>query len=108
QLAPGSYVVISHLTADFAPGQVTAGVSAYNRLVPTTLIPRTHSQVSALLAGLPLVPPGVVPLAEWRPAAGTIRHAADLYAGVAHAHASSTNVVGTTHAAARLRLLPRP
>jgi hypothetical protein len=85
QLAPGSYVIISHLTADFAPGPVTAGVSAYNDLVPTVLIPRTHSQVSALFAGLPLVPPGVVPLIEWRPTAGLFPHAADLCAGVAHA-----------------------
>jgi len=88
QLAPGSYVVISHLTADFAPGPVAAGVGAYNNLVPTALIPRTHSQVSALFGGLPLVPPGVVPLTEWRPAVGPFPHAADLYAGVAHAPAS--------------------
>jgi hypothetical protein len=64
-------------------------VLAYARalLVPTPLIPRSHSQVSALIAGLPLVPPGVVPLAEWRPAAGPFPHATDLYAGVAHAPA---------------------
>jgi hypothetical protein len=88
QLASGSYLVISHLTGDFAPGQVGAGVNAYNALVPTALIPRTHSQVSSLFAGLPLVPPGVVPLTEWRPAAGPFPHAADLYAGVAHGPAS--------------------
>ncbi len=88
QLAPGSYVAISHLTADFAPGPVTAGVGAYNNLVPTAVIPRTHTQVSALFAGLSLVPPGVVPLIEWRPAASPFPHAADLYAGVAHAPAS--------------------
>jgi hypothetical protein len=63
---------------------VAAGVDAYNTLVPTALIPRSHSQVSALFAGLPLVPPGVVPLAEWRPAiAGPFPQTADLYAGVA-------------------------
>jgi SAM-dependent methyltransferase len=66
QLAPGSFVVISHLTSDFAPGPVTAGVAAYNTLVPTALIPRSHAQVSALFGGLPLVPPGVVPVTEWR------------------------------------------
>jgi hypothetical protein len=87
KLAQGSFLAISHLTTDFAPDPVTAGVSAYNRLVPTTLIPRTHSQVSALFAGLPLVPPGVVPLTEWRPTAGPFPHPVDLYAGVAHAHA---------------------
>jgi len=87
KLAPGSFLAISHLTADFAPDPMTAGVSAYNALVPTTLVLRTHSQVSALFAGLPLVPPGVVPLTKWRPAAGPIPHATDLYAGVAHAPA---------------------
>jgi hypothetical protein len=88
QLAPGSYLAISHLTGDFAPGPVAAGVDAYNTLVPTALMPRTHSQVSALFGGLPLVPPGVVPITEWRPAAGPFPPAADLYAGVAHAPGS--------------------
>jgi SAM-dependent methyltransferase len=88
QLAPGSYLAVSHLTGDFAPAPVAAGVSAYNDLVPNALIPRSHSQVSALFAGLPLVPPGVVPLTEWRPAIGPFRAVADLYAGVAHAPAS--------------------
>jgi hypothetical protein len=79
-----AFVVISHLTGDFAPGPVLAGVEAYNKLVPTTLVPRTHSQVSALFAGLPTVPPGVVPLTEWRPAlAGQSPLSADMYAGIA-------------------------
>jgi SAM-dependent methyltransferase len=89
QLAPGSFVIISHLTGDFAPGPVAAGVSAYNTLVPTALIPRTHTQVSALFAGLPLVPPGVVPLTEWRPApVGQFSQPADMYAGVARTSGS--------------------
>jgi SAM-dependent methyltransferase len=85
QLAPGSFVVISHLTSDFAPGPVMAGVEAYNTLVPTTVVPRTHSQISALFAGLPMVPPGVVPLTEWRPVpADRPPVSADMYAGIAH------------------------
>jgi SAM-dependent methyltransferase len=83
RLAPGSFVAISHLTGDFAPGPVTAGVEAYNSLVPTTLTPRSHTQVSALFGGLPLVPPGVVPITEWRAATGPSPQTADLYAGVA-------------------------
>jgi S-adenosyl methyltransferase len=84
-LAPGSFVAISHLTADFAPGPVSAGVSAYNATVPTAVIPRSHTQVSALFGGLPLVPPGVVPLAEWRPpmAGPGGRAPCDMYAGLA-------------------------
>ena len=86
RLAPGSFVVISHLTGDFAPGPVTAGVKAYNALVPGPLVARSHAQVSALFSGLPLVPPGVVPVSEWRPAVvRPLPHAADLYAGVARA-----------------------
>jgi hypothetical protein len=84
KLAPGSFVVISHLTGDFAPGPVAAGVAAYNALVPTALSPRSHVQVSALFGGLSLVPPGVVPLTEWRPTLGepSPQHM-DIYAGVA-------------------------
>src|ERR1700730_13125418 len=66
-LGPGSFVAISHLTADFAPEQVAAGVDAYNALVPTGISARTHAQVTAMFGGLPLVPPGVVPVSEWRP-----------------------------------------
>ena len=84
QLAPGSFVVISHLTSDFAPGPVAASVDTYNALVPAPLIARSHAQVSALFDGLPLVPPGVVPLTEWRPAlSGPSSQRADMYAGAA-------------------------
>jgi hypothetical protein len=82
-LAPGSFVVISHVTADFAPGQVAAGVDAYNALVPAGITARSHAQVTALFGGLPLVPPGVVPVSEWRPDQAPHGVSADLYAGVA-------------------------
>jgi hypothetical protein len=83
-LAPGSYIAISHLTADFAPATVTAGVNAYNTLVPQPITARTLAQVTALFAGLPLIEPGVVPLTGWHP---DLRDPSppdcDLYAGVA-------------------------
>jgi SAM-dependent methyltransferase len=83
-LAPGSFVAISHLTADFAPEQVTSGVAAYNTLVPAGITCRTHAQITALFGGLPLVPPGVVPVGEWRPASGCQSpQSADVYAGLA-------------------------
>jgi hypothetical protein len=81
-LAPGSYLVISHLTGDLAPGPVAAGVDAYNDVVPMAVTPRSHAQVTALFGGLSLVPPGVVPVAEWRSTAGPAARA-DLYAGMA-------------------------
>ncbi len=83
-LAPGSFVAISHLTGDFAPGPVASGVAVYNSLVPAGITARSHAQVTALFGGLPLVPPGVVPVTEWRPAARAgFGQSADLYAGLA-------------------------
>jgi S-adenosyl methyltransferase len=83
-LAPGSFLAISHLTSDFAPGQVTAGVTAYNALVPAGITARSHAQVTALFGGLPLVAPGVVPVTEWRPDhTGRPGLGADMYAGLA-------------------------
>jgi S-adenosyl methyltransferase len=83
-LAPGSFVAVSHLTADFAPDQVGAGVAAYNALVPAGITARTHREVTALLGGLSLVAPGVVPVSEWRPDHAAVRGvSADVYAGLA-------------------------
>ncbi len=83
-LAPGSFVAISHLTADLAPEAVASGVSAYNAVVPTEITPRSHAQVTGLFGGLPLVAPGVVPVSEWRPDfRARPGHSADMYAGLA-------------------------
>jgi SAM-dependent methyltransferase len=82
-LAPGSYIAISHLTADLAPEQVAAAVVAYNTLAPVPVVPRTHAQVMGLFGGLPLLPPGVVPVSGWRAAPGQVPQPADLHAGVA-------------------------
>ena len=82
-LAPGSFVAVSHLTSDFAPAAVTSGIAAYNEAVPGGVTARSHAQVSALLSDLSLVPPGVVPVSEWRPDPGLVRQPADLYAALA-------------------------
>jgi hypothetical protein len=84
RLAPGSFLALSHLTSDFAPAAVTSGVGAYNTLVPTALVPRTHAEVTALFGRLPLVPPGVVQVNQWRPSAPeAFLQPADVYAGLA-------------------------
>jgi S-adenosyl methyltransferase len=82
-LAPGSFVAITHLTSDFAPAAVASGVAAYNEAVPRAITARSHAQVTALLGGLPLIPPGVVPVSEWRADPGQVRQPADLYAALA-------------------------
>ena len=83
-LAPGSYLAISHLTGDFAPEQVTAATQAYNTHTHMLVTARTHSQVTGLFGGLPLLAPGVVPVTEWRPEVGDpFGQPADLHGGVA-------------------------
>jgi hypothetical protein len=87
-----------YMTADFAPDQVGAAVEAYRTGVPGGVTARSHAQVTALFGGLPMVPPGVVPVAQWRPAVPVSPTAldADLYAGIArispHAYASATRL----------------
>ena len=82
--APGSFVAISHLTADFAPEAVSSAVAAYNAVVPAAITARSHAEVTGLISRLPLVAPGVVPVSEWRPDHAPL-HAvsADMYAGLA-------------------------
>ena len=70
-LPSGSYVVISHPTADLATDEderkhlVAAGEAA--RAGGVTYVPRSREQVEDLLAGTQLVPPGLVPMLRWRP-----------------------------------------
>ena len=65
-LPSGSYLTISHPTADFDPAAVAKAVAAGEK-AGLTYIPRTLAQVEALFRGLDLVEPGVVPLPSWRP-----------------------------------------
>jgi SAM-dependent methyltransferase len=70
-LVPGSWLVISHGTADHrSRGQVQAGLDAYAGTA-TPVTPRTHAHVAALFTGWELVEPGVVWAPQWRPGPGT-------------------------------------
>ncbi|MFJ4653607.1 SAM-dependent methyltransferase [Nocardia sp. NPDC088792] len=63
--APGSYLVICTITADFAPEQVNAAQNVYRvRKLPAQV--RTRDEVTGWFAGLDLVEPGVVPPHRWR------------------------------------------
>jgi hypothetical protein len=66
---PGSYLVLSHATADGVPewGEVTR---VYSRAT-SGLRNRTRSEVEVLFEGLGLVEPGVSWLHEWHPEAST-------------------------------------
>ena len=64
----GSYVAIYHLASDLDPALEEA-VMQWNKMMPAQpLTLRSRSQVADFAAGLDPVPPGVVPVTEWRPA----------------------------------------
>ncbi|MEV0245120.1 SAM-dependent methyltransferase [Nocardia sp. NPDC050712] len=64
-LAPGSYLAICTITADFAPEQVNAAQEIYRvRKLPAQA--RGRDEVTGWFAGLDLVEPGVVPPHRWR------------------------------------------
>ncbi|HEX6467989.1 MAG TPA: SAM-dependent methyltransferase [Streptosporangiaceae bacterium] len=65
-LAPGSYLAISHVTADFNPEAVTASARAYNT-GPARFTPRTGAQIARFFEGFDLVEPGLVKIFDWRP-----------------------------------------
>jgi hypothetical protein len=65
---PGSYVAIYHLASDLDPALEEA-VRQWNKMMPAQpLTLRSRSQVADFAAGLDSVPPGLVPVTEWRPA----------------------------------------
>jgi len=65
-LAPGSYVVISHVTGDFAPAQMAA-VTRQSAERGSTFIGRDMDAVTRMFNGKELVDPGVVVISYWRP-----------------------------------------
>jgi S-adenosyl methyltransferase len=68
-MAPGSYLVISHATAD-SFRELDDAIEAYST-ASSSMHNRTRAEVEALFTGLDLVEPGVVWLSQWHPDAGT-------------------------------------
>jgi SAM-dependent methyltransferase len=71
-LAPGSYLALSHISADFVPDEnvVLRAVAAYGK-ANAPARPRGRAEILRMFDGFDLVPPGLVPKARWRPAPGT-------------------------------------
>ena len=64
--APGSYLVLSHITGDPDPEAAAAFTAVYAGTAnPNTL--RTHGEILAFFDGLEVLEPGLVPVQHWRP-----------------------------------------
>ena len=64
-LAPGSWLVVSHGTADDAPA--VSQMAAHYQQTATPLRPRTRDELAEVLADVELVEPGIEFLPAWRP-----------------------------------------
>ena len=62
----GSYLAIYHLASDLDP-LMTDAFKQWNAAAALPIVLRSSDAVSSLAAGLDLVPPGLVPLNDWRP-----------------------------------------
>ena len=82
---PGSYLVISHITADFDSEVMTEAIRRFNdRAGGEAGTLRSRAEILRFFDGLRLVEPGLVRIPEWRPASEIeARAAAPLWGGVA-------------------------
>lgn len=66
-VAPGSYLVLSHLASESEDATKISRAHASNPNVNYTLVTRSRTEVARFFEGLDLVGPGVVLIGDWRP-----------------------------------------
>jgi hypothetical protein len=64
-LAPGSYLVLSHLTTDFHGEVMAEGIRLLSERTRELFVARTRDEFTRLLNGFEPVPPGVAQIDEW-------------------------------------------
>jgi SAM-dependent methyltransferase len=67
RLAPGSYLVIGHMTNESRPALAEAVETVYNRSVSTEVHVRSRAEILRFFDGFDLVDPGLVYIPLWRP-----------------------------------------
>jgi predicted O-methyltransferase YrrM len=64
--APGSYLVLSHVTAEPDPEVAAEGTAVYASTA-NPITARTRDEILGFFGGLKLLEPGLVPVLQWRP-----------------------------------------
>ena len=67
RVAPGSFLVISHVTADHIPAGAARQAREAYADASAPGVPRTRAEVLEFFGGLDMVRPGLVNVSEWRP-----------------------------------------
>jgi S-adenosyl methyltransferase len=65
-LPPGSYLILSHFTMDYADAELVARYEQALAAGEADAFPRTAAQLGHLLRGLEITEPGIVAVSEWR------------------------------------------
>jgi len=81
-MAPGSYLVLSHLTTDGPPPDAVARTVEVYQGATSPIVFRTREQIAQLFDGFTLQRPGLVRPWQWRPEPTDTMHTKWLYAGV--------------------------
>lgn len=68
RMAPGSYLVISHIATDGADRRVIDEITDAYEGATAPVVPRTESAIRDLFTGLDLAKPGLTDVARWRSA----------------------------------------
>ena len=63
---PGSYLAIHHLASDLDPA-LGGALKRWNAAAAVPIVLRSSAEIAALVTGLDLVAPGLVPVNDWRP-----------------------------------------
>ncbi len=69
RLAPGSYLLVSHITFDGQPPEVVQAQKLAARTA-TPLYARTHAEILRFFGDMTMVEPGLVFIPQWRPDPG--------------------------------------
>lgn len=65
-LAPGSFLVMSHVTGDHNPEQIATVAEVYHSR-GLELQPRSHGEFAQFFAGLEVIEPGITGPHHWHP-----------------------------------------
>jgi hypothetical protein len=66
-LAPGSYLLVCHVTDESNPAVAQAATTVYNRSVAAGIHFRSRAEIGRFFDGFELVDPGLVYMPQWRP-----------------------------------------
>ncbi len=68
-MAPGSYLALSHITSDGTAPEIVATIRDAYRTASAPAVFRTRDQIRQFFNDLQLIEPGLADLSEWHPSA---------------------------------------